>query len=926
VRFYKIVIKSALVIITLLTAAVVSLFYASDTSLNFLTRQFFNSEELTITAIQGSALNLNGLSIESAEITAPGYTASTKGLSVSYDLASLYQGVFHNISLAELNVKINDGNPSLESEQTDKPKESDSLESMVALVANQPFDELSVGKLRVFLPNEQIDGSFKFASKPSSISGQFNAISQPTLKLAIDSSISSNQPLSLSLRLTDGDKSILDSEALVTIDQNSFSLTGTSEIAMQEFLEVIHNFDLLRNLSSSTPNLQLSTNLQVENILTDPIVQSLDVAISNQAGSVQFQLESEGNPLVVNALLPLQIISSATTSQSFISLEAQKLELAASGEVQAIEIDLSLNASSVKLNCNRVYDCELRALISARSSGLHAQDWDVEELQVSGIIAGFLTNGIYSLHGSDSAFSLIGATYDQTTASITSALMQWRINQPLVSGSNQDDFITLDSESIELVVNRETEGVQFDSNINTSNLSLNCKQTLDCSFNALLDAKITNLHSQAWSAEELNLTTSIKAALSEGNYSAFGNDAQIGVLKGIYADAATTFDSTFSHWAIEGGDTALLSAQAQFQVNDWNLNYGEFQLEDPVLSGNLSLSNNELVAAIEVTLQSSLGISGQLNSNLNTGSGSLSIEVPQFSITQASPLSSYIAGIDSQFDIIAGEIAAAGKIDWITDNTEIMQFSGPMSFKAENVSGAYEDYFFFGLTTDLRGEFANPLGLKTLGVQTARIGTAELGLPIRDITWGYEFNSADSTMAIYDLTGNLLGGKISVPEAKFKDFSSNTELTVVISELDLDLVTALAEYPELQVRGIASGYLPIYLQDGVITMRKGLVSALNPGGSIRYTPVTPSTNASIKFVNDALSNYQFKALDSQLNYDETGDLNMQVNLRGGNPDMPAGQQINVNLNIINNVPDMLESLRASRSIEDALERNLQRQK
>ena len=102
------------------------------------------------------------------------------------------------------------------------------------------------------------------------------------------------------------------------------------------------------------------------------------------------------------------------------------------------------------------------------------------------------------------------------------------------------------------------------------------------------------------------------------------------------------------------------------------------------------------------------------------------------------------------------------------------------------------------------------------------------------------------------------------------------------------------------------------------------MAALKPGGTIRYTPANPipSSNPSIQLVNDALSNYQFTTLNTDVFYDGNGDLRLAVQLQGTNPDMNNGQAINLNVNITDNIPTLIRSLRASRVIIDALEQSL----
>ena len=68
-----------------------------------------------------------------------------------------------------------------------------------------------------------------------------------------------------------------------------------------------------------------------------------------------------------------------------------------------------------------------------------------------------------------------------------------------------------------------------------------------------------------------------------------------------------------------------------------------------------------------------------------------------------------------------------------------------------------------------------------------------------------------------------------------------------------------------------------------------------------------------------MANFEFESLSSDVNYNEAGNLLLQMRLEGVNPDYDPTQPIILNLGVENNIPDMLRSLRAIRSIEDILE-------
>ena len=75
-------------------------------------------------------------------------------------------------------------------------------------------------------------------------------------------------------------------------------------------------------------------------------------------------------------------------------------------------------------------------------------------------------------------------------------------------------------------------------------------------------------------------------------------------------------------------------------------------------------------------------------------------------------------------------------------------------------------------------------------------------------------------------------------------------------------------------------------------------------------------------VTRTLRNFEFDSLTSAVDYSQDGDLVLTMRLKGINPDVDPTQPVILNLNVENNVPQMLRSLQATRSIEDVLEKRL----
>ena len=101
-----------------------------------------------------------------------------------------------------------------------------------------------------------------------------------------------------------------------------------------------------------------------------------------------------------------------------------------------------------------------------------------------------------------------------------------------------------------------------------------------------------------------------------------------------------------------------------------------------------------------------------------------------------------------------------------------------------------------------------------------------------------------------------------------------------------------------------------------------------PGGVIRYrgggAEAIAQDGSQLGIVTRTLQNFEFESLTSAVSYSDDGDLVLKMRLEGINPDVDPTQPVILNLSVENNVPQMLKSLQATRSIEDVLEKRLEK--
>jgi hypothetical protein len=410
--------------------------------------------------------------------------------------------------------------------------------------------------------------------------------------------------------------------------------------------------------------------------------------------------------------------------------------------------------------------------------------------------------------------------------------------------------------------------------------------------------------------------------------------------------------------------TGTASGELEFELRDFTAHFGRVSslrgdvastlasinlsglaLKDLRLTASIeadSLDAN-VVAELEMAGAPVVGASIAHSFARNTGSLDLRIEPAEFS--QESPLSSrldlaFLELPGGPIDILAGAFEMRADLGWSRQQDGDWILGGPLVAKANSLSGFAAETLFVAASTEIFAEVSYSqeqlLTLFNARPATLSISRLDTGFVLENILLDYQLALAPNT---YELTisgarADFLGGEVAIPALRLSDSSRtmNQEqaVDIILTGVDLASIVNLADYPQVIVEGAISGYIPLNYTRGergmTVTVSEGLISALKPGGSIRYTPLGGITNSnqSLQLVNEALANYQFSTLDTTLELDKTGELDLGVVLSGINPDMNAGQAINLNVNISDNLHTLLKSLQASRTLTDELERRLEK--
>lgn len=407
----------------------------------------------------------------------------------------------------------------------------------------------------------------------------------------------------------------------------------------------------------------------------------------------------------------------------------------------------------------------------------------------------------------------------------------------------------------------------------------------------------------------------------------------------LFINAACDFGfngkASFADYSLAG--TMAVSASGIGSGNDeYGLNTTGLELEGlpfwlPAFdtTAKINLNQKSLAFSSSVLLRNATadaGITAKGSYDNSSGVASMNLTVPQLEFKEMeTPLSAWLGDWPYPVDLLGGSLAAELALQWQPgiDKGSAGVLTANVKSTMKDVAGYYNDIFFSGLngeleaTVDSRNEFA--VETPPLEFTAAEI---EIGVPLNNVALAFRFDSLNRQLVVSNFYTEAFDGTVTASDVEYNFTQERNKVELFFSGLQLERILELVKYEGVEAFGAVSGELPMTLTANGVEMEAGTLHADEPGGSIRYLDGAKAGiqgNAGLDLVNQALGNYQFQSLTSQIDYSPQGELLFAMQLQGYSPDVSNDQRINLNLNISDNIPDLLDSLKAARVIEDFLE-------
>ena len=394
---------------------------------------------------------------------------------------------------------------------------------------------------------------------------------------------------------------------------------------------------------------------------------------------------------------------------------------------------------------------------------------------------------------------------------------------------------------------------------------------------------------------------------------------------------------------VEQSELTRTTWNMQGNASIHDLSFQETPWELPVTDWTATFAATDLgvKADLEVKTQThGVLVAATAEQALNAGQGTLHATIGPIVFDGAEHrLSKLVGRLPAAIEITEGQMAGTFDAAWsggMGSPAQAFQLtSGTATISADKLSAQYQEYRAKGINSTMvlnaHGlesiATAQPAPISITAIQTG-VEASNLAATVQG-SWVLSHNLP--VIEIKEFRCNLFGGTVTSPGLAVDLASPVSQATLSLRDLDLAKILSVEQNQSLQGTGTLDGIVPVSLTQTGITVKDGVVTALPPGGIIRYgggpesAKAISETSSQLHLVTQALNNFHYTLLRVGIDYAENGTLLLSARLEGRNPDLKKIPPINFNLTVQEHIPTLLKTLRLVEDIEGAVEKKFKRQ-
>ncbi len=338
--------------------------------------------------------------------------------------------------------------------------------------------------------------------------------------------------------------------------------------------------------------------------------------------------------------------------------------------------------------------------------------------------------------------------------------------------------------------------------------------------------------------------------------------------------------------------------------------------------GQLSGSTAALHGEAKLSNSASLSISHQLRHSAD--SSLVNWQLDDMFLLAGNPLFATLSAWPALLEFNRGRLGANGEL------TLLPQLSVTAELNLSGISGIYDRSLFKDLTSSLQLQYYD--GQLQLTTDNTKVAEIQHGISVGPLVLSAEYAAANTAptagkLNIQQLQLLAMGGKVAVQPQLLDLALAEQQLQLELQQIDLTQLLQQHPTTDLTGNGRISGTIPLLLGRKGASVKDGSIAAEQPGGKLQYRPPTAqsmaATNQGMKVVLEALDDFHYSVLASNVSYDTDGKLVLALNLQGQNPALEAGRAINLNINLEEDIPALITSLQLSSQISDKIKQRVQ---
>ena len=638
------------------------------------------------------------------------------------------------------------------------------------------------------------------------------------------------------------------------------------------------------------------------------------------------------------------------------SVEAHNLQLPDIGQAQKTTVQLaglSIEGHSQAPHNVKIHsplDIHIEQLNVAQ---LHTQNWDfsgvlsgqLPELELTGNLIGQQGLALNSqIHLLDNAVQGRISLTDIMFANgnpLQKTFRDWPESVSISSGQLRShiDFTVPQTGPLHLTLNSAASTINGTiNNSKLKNLNLEFNSQLDLQqtpdwqaslSDAQLRVKLDTLTDPALHAEQLQGQANFTAQFDAERFTLnFDQQSSLEARKLKLPELGQAQKATvrLRNLSVQGSSTAPHQVELRSPITAHidKLSAEQLHTQDWDFTGNLSGQLTKLALSGDLSGQQGLSLNSKIHLLDNSVQGNATLKDIFFKA--GNPLQATFKDWPKLLSFNSGKLQS--KIEFT------VPFSGPLKLSvngnASGLNGIINRSELKNLKLDFNGKLSGQalsLSVPSLTIEQLDPGVQVQAIQLTNAHYRASLPNLLQGVAEWNnVQANLLNGRVWL-NAQQLDLRRAQKQKLLLQVEGLELQELFKVYPAegLSGNGTIDGQLPLYIDHGAIYIEAGQLHA-RESGVLQFQSdkiqALGRSNPAMRLVADALDDFHFNLLSSDLSYDQSGKLLLNVRLEGQNPDIEKGRPIHLNVNLEEDIPALLASIQLSGQVSEIIQKRV----